>query len=411
MKYLWIIDNENYKFNTYEKLLIFFQNDSNIILNYKGKDLSILYANLLKALLYGYNFNLFDSDFSEDEILKLTGTSYQEQSVSIKTTKFLDWEDVLVSLKNSKSNVILYTSGTTGLPKKVLQPLENLIREVRINEKHFNSIWGFAYNPSHMAGLQVFFQAIFNQNPLINLFDKKRNDIYELIDRQQISHISATPTFYRLLLPIEEICMSVKRITFGGERSSTKLYNQLNVIFPKAKFSNIYASTEAGTLLSSKGEGFYISESKKGLIKILENELLIHESLLGVVDDIILIEKEWYATGDLIEWIDKKQESFIFLSRKSEMINVGGYKVNPYEVEELINCIDGVKSSRVYGRKNSILGNVLMAEVVVKSNSEISEENIKKNLNVHLQNFKVPRKIVFVNDISKGRTGKLIRTL
>ena len=123
------------------------------------------------------------------------------------------------------------------------------------------------------------------------------------------------------------------------------------------------------------------------------------------------IKHQWYQTGDIVEVINENPFQFKFISRKTEMINVGGYKVNPYEVEELINCIDGVKSSRVYGRKNSILGNVLMAEVVVKSNSEISEENIKKNLNVHLQNFKVPRKIVFVNDISKGRTGKLIRTL
>jgi len=226
----WVNNGENVSFTTYENLLNFFQCDSKILLNYKGKDVSFLYANLLKALLYGYDYNLLDSDFSEDEIQKLMGFDYEEQWVNVQTTRFLDWNDVLVSLKKSKANVILYTSGTTGLPKKVLQPLENLIRDVRINENHIDSKWGFAYNPSHMAGLQVFFQAIFNQNPLINLFHKKKDDIYQLIDIEKISHISATPTFYRLLLPCKNICLSVKRITFGGEKSSAKLYEQVREI-------------------------------------------------------------------------------------------------------------------------------------------------------------------------------------
>lgn len=410
MRSFWIDNNENVSFSTYENLLNFVRGDSKILLNYKGNDVSFLYANLLKALLYGYDYNLLDSDFSDDEVQKLIGANYEEQWVNVKTIKFLDWKDVLVSLKKSKGNVILYTSGTTGLPKKVLQPVENLIRDVRINENHFDSKWGFAYNPSHMAGVQVFFQAVFNQNPLINIFDKKKDHIYELIDIEKISHISATPTFYRLLLPCKSTCLSVKRITFGGEKSNTKLHEKIREIFPNAKFSNIYASTEAGTLLSSNGEGFYISESKKDLIKICEEELLIHMSLLGVVRDTPLIDDEWYATGDLIEWIDDKKESFIFLSRKSEMINIGGYKVNPHEVEECLNCFDGVQSSRVYGRKNSVLGNILMAEVVFKSNVDLSEQKIKEFLSIHLQNFKVPRKIVFVDGLSQGRTGKIIRT-
>lgn len=410
MSCFWINSNEKTSFSTYEDLLSFFQEDSKILLNYKGKDVSFLYANLLKALLYGFDYNLLDSDFSDDEIQKLIGSSYEEQWVNVKTIGFVEWKDVLVALKKSEANVVLYTSGTTGLPKKVLQPLVNLIRDVRLSEKHSDSKWGFAYNPTHMAGIQVFFQAVFNQNPLINLFNKKRDDIYDLIDIEKISHISATPTFYRLLVPCRNSCLTVKRITFGGEKSSPKLYEQMGSVFPNAKISNIYASTEAGALLSSNGEGFYIPESKNELIKIYENELLIHRSMLGIVSDIDFIDNEWYMTGDLIEWVGRKQESFIFLSRKSEMINVGGYKVNPHEVEEFLNCFDGVQSSRVYGRKNSVLGNILMAEVVLKSDTDKNEQNIKEFLSIHLQNFKVPRKILFVEDLSQGRTGKVIRT-
>lgn len=410
MKNFWINNTENVSFSTYENLLNFFQADSKIHLNYKGKDVSILYANLLKSLLYGYDYILLDPDFSDDEIQKLMGSIYEEHLVNVTTVKFLDWEDVLTNLKESKANIVLYSSGTTGVPKKVLQPLANLIRDVRQGEKYCEHNWGFAYNPTHMAGLQVFFQAIFNQNPLINLFNCKRDSIYELIETEQISHISATPTFYRLLLPFRKTYLSVKRITFGGERSNSRLYDQMSHIFPNAKISNIYASTEAGTLLSSSGESFYIPETKKDLIRIHENELLIHKSLLGKVEDTSLVNNGWYLTGDLVEWIDAKHDGFIFLSRKSEMINVGGYKVNPQEVEEVLNNLDGVQSCRVYGRKNSVIGNVLMADIVWKNDTDGNEQTIKEFLSIHLQNFKVPRKILFVDALNQSRTGKIIRT-
>ena len=70
-----------------------------------------------------------------------------------------------------------------------------------------------------MAGLQVFFQAFENQNTLVNVFSLARNEVYSLIEKYSVTHISATPTFYRLLLPFEKEYSSVQRITFwGGEK-------------------------------------------------------------------------------------------------------------------------------------------------------------------------------------------------
>ncbi|MBF1591671.1 MAG: long-chain fatty acid--CoA ligase, partial [Prevotella shahii] len=115
-------------------------------------------------------------------------------------------------------------------------------------------------------------------------------------------------------------------------------------------------------------------------------------------------------SGDLIEWVDESVGLFKFKSRKNELINVGGYKVNPSEVEEVLNCVKGIQQSLVYGKPNSLLGNVLCAEVKLEDKSTLTELDIRQTLKDKLQDFKIPRRIKFVDNFSLTRTGKLKRS-
>ena len=83
--------------------------------------------------------------------------------------------------------------------------------------------------------------------------------------------------------------------------------------------------------------------------------------------------------------------------------------MNPGEVEVTITDIEGVKQALVYGKANSILGNVLCADVVLEPGAELKEIDIKKILGTQLQDFKIPRRIKFVDDILLTRTGKMKR--
>ena len=259
-----------------------------------------------------------------------------------------------------------------------------------------------------MAGLQVFFQAFENQNTLVNVFMKSRDEVYRLFSEKQITNVSATPTFYRLLLPFEQEYPHVQRVTLGGEKSDQHLYDAIRKVFPRAKINNVYASTEAGSLFASNGESFRIPEAIQEKIKVVDDELLIHRSLLGRSDSYIFTD-DYYHTGDLIEWVDKPNAVFRFKSRKNDLINVGGYKVNPEEVELEIMAIGGVCQANVYGKANSILGEVLCADVVMAPNVKLSEQDIRKRLSLRLQDFKIPRRIRFVEELSVTRTGKLKR--
>ena len=374
---------------------------------YKSSDVYSYFVNLIKAIASGQPLVLLDSDINPSEIDGLD-ESKVNVAESIAPTSFQNMDEVVAAVQNSKSEITIFTSGTTGQPKKVVHSIATLTRSVRIGDRYKGQIWAYAYNPTHMAGLQVFFQAFENQNTLVNVFNQPREYVYQQIREKGITHISATPTFYRLLVPFEQAYESVIRVTLGGEKSDQHLYDSIMKIFPNAKINNVYASTEAGSLFAAKGDCFQIPEAIKDKFKVVDDELLIHKSLLGSSDS-FKFTNDYYHSGDLIEWVDEIQGLFRFKSRKNELINVGGYKVNPGEVEVAILDIKGVRQAMVYGKVNSILGNVLCADVVLEPDFKLTELEIKKMLGSQLQDFKVPRRVKFVEEISLTRTGKMKR--
>jgi len=237
------------------------------------------------------------------------------------------------------------------------------------------------------------------------LFGLPTKEIHKEIKENGITHISATPTFYRLLLPCDETFQSVERVTSGGEKFNEKTIAQLKGIFPNAKITNVYASTEAGTIFASDNDIFTIKPEFAHLIRLSNDELLIHTSLMGSSDKNV---EEWYNTGDLVEKISDDPLKFRFTTRKSDMINVGGYKVNPIEVEEAMLSIPGVNNVRVFPKANSVLGNIICSEVV-RDNDGITEASIRTVLQSKIQEFKIPRIIRFVDELSTTRTGKIKR--
>lgn len=377
----------------------------------KSDDYYTVFKQIILSLLLGEEIILLDSDFTESELVNLTGFSeYKKFTKLVDKGSFsliLNKEMLIEKLRNIGDDwkITLFTSGTTGIPKKVTHNFKSISRFVKISERSINNIWGFAYNPTHMAGIQVFFQAFLNGNAIVRLFGLTPNEIHEEIKGNGITHISATPTFYRLLLPCEETFQSIERITSGGEKFNEKTILQLKRIFPNAKITNVYASTEAGTLFASDNDIFSIKPEYEHLIRVENDELLIHSSLMGSSEMKII---DWYNTGDLIEIINEMPLKFRFISRKSDMINVGGYKVNPLEVEEIMLTLAGIKDARVFSKPNSVLGNIICCEVIC-DNDQVSEISIRTFLQSKIQEFKIPRIIRFVDELSVTRTGKIKR--
>lgn len=405
---IFLVEERQSKPITFEKLFQDICKCSSVPKYFRFESLYDLYLHLIVAIINSNHIVLLDNDFSDEEIKKIVGdnTFLEESYVTSMNLSALTKEILLDKIFQSTAEITLFTSGTTGQPKRVVHKVKNFLSSVKIDSKFSESIWALAYNPTHMAGLQVFFQSICNFNTLINVFQQTKEYLITAATQFEITHISATPTFYRLLFPPDFNLPSIKNVTVGGEKSDALLIEKLKIIFPKAKLTNIYASTEAGALFYSNGDVFKIREEIAHLIKIESQKLFVAISLLGNIDNIA--QGEWYDTGDLVQIVTEQPLSFRFVSRSNEMINVGGNKVNPIEIESLLLTISGVRNALVYGKANSVLGNMLIAEIEVEK--EINTKDVRDYLSKNIQDFKVPRIIKIVDKIATTRTGKLKRT-
>lgn len=414
MEKLFLLYNE--QSYTYEQVLRDLQkmNSCSTYVYIKENQPYDVFFAIIHSLIYDYPIELLDGDFSEKELedLGVAQNDLERALQLIEPIHFQRIEEVVEKVLQAENwTLTLYTSGTTGRPKKVAHTFETLTRNVKRHSKFNDNIWAFAYNPTHMAGLQVFFQAFLNQNPIIYMFGQSMGKVTQLLIKNYVTNISATSTFYRSLIPYlqENEYPSLKRVTFGGEKYDVSLEEKLHRIFPNAKLINIYASTEVGSLFTARGDIFEIADEQRSFIQITEEkELCVHQSLLGKSAAIPLVDG-WFHTGDLVEMVDERH--FKFLSRRSELINVGGYKVNPLEVENLLVHLPGVVDVLAKSKKNSVTGELLVVDVVKSDavDGQQLKKQIKQYAAAHLQDWKVPRIIKFVDEIPRTRTGKKAR--
>jgi acyl-CoA synthetase (AMP-forming)/AMP-acid ligase II len=353
---------------------------------------------------------LFDTDFSADEILAL-GYSPERlaERVPLAAAPVITEESLArLAAGASRARLGLFTSGSTGLPKLVWQPISNLARGVRTGGRHVESVWTLAYNPTHIAGLQVFLQALANGCPLVDVFGLDRAGVLAALESEGVTHVSATPSFYRLLLPIERPLGRVVSVTLGGESSDQAFLQRLRALFPAARFHNVYASTEAGTLLVAEDDVFAIAPSLEGRVRLADGRVHVHRSLLGEFAGRGL--EEWYDTGDVVEITSESPLRFRIVARQRDWINVGGNKVNPREVEGVLEQHAAVARARVFGRSNSVVGSLLCAEIVLQPGAQVAEAQLREFAGTRLQPVKVPRMVRFVAELAATRTGKLSRS-
>lgn len=376
----------------------------------KSQNPFYIFAKIIHSIIFNYSIEILDGDFSEQELENMNiNKENLTQNIDLKFNKLIKTVEELIEMVKYSSemwNVALYTSGTTGYPKKNIHNFKSLTRNVRISQKHKSDVWGFAYNPTHMAGLQVFFQAFLNLNTIVYLFGKEHIYFKDSCNKYSITHISSTPTFMTFILSVsgEQSYSTVRRVTFGGEKLTNNILLKINYFFPNAKIRNIYASTEFGSLLESDGEIFKIPQKFSEFIKVVDKELLINTKLMNSN------EETWFSTGDLVEQFE--DGSFKFSSRNTDIINIGGYNVNLIEIEDLLLQLPFIQEVVIYSMPNNLIGNILAAKIVlIKGMDKQSEvlKNIKKYLRENLQKWKVPRVIEIVENIEKNRTGKKVR--
>ena len=323
---------------------------------------------------------------------------------------------------DGSTKITILTSGTTGKPKAVEHTWNSLVRPVRQGGAS-NPIWLLTYRPHLYAGLQVMLQFLLNYGTLVLPTEGAvADDLVSLAVENGVEFASATPSYWRWLMTTSNRDLlgqvPLKQITLGGEAVDQSTLDALAGIFPKTRLVHIYATTELGRCFSvTDGRAgfpkrFLEQISADGIeMKIDDGELVVRSANAMSGYDRTEMESpqvEWFRTSDLVRVDDDR---VFFVGRKTDMINVGGNKVYPLEVERVIRSVDGVADTRVYAETSSIVGELVKCDLVVQPGSDPDEveKAVRAATLANLQDYQCPRFISVVDHIPRTDAGKTNR--
>ena len=367
--------------------------------------------------------SLSDLNINIIPLVKTTESEYQEKLESVKPNwifSFDNQQNLLIEHVSSSSGadelfndvtqkgdtgLILFSSGTTGKPKVMIQNLTILISSINVPRKQKSLKFIILLMFDHIGGLNTLLNCIISGTPFVIPYDRNPSSIISLIEKHKVNILPTTPTFLNLMMMDESFSLtklqSLKLITYGTERMSEGLLKKLNSNLPKIKLLQTFGTSETGILKtkSKSSSSLYfkiIDDDKEYKIKNGELYLRSKTQVNGYVNhnNDNFLNDGWYATGDIVE---TDEDSYIkVIGRKNKIINVGGLKVLPKEIEDVINSVVGVDESMVFGEINSLVGNIVCAKVYTSLLETRGLKNeIKSVCRKNLDKYKVPVKFFF----------------
>lgn len=312
--------------------------------------------------------------------------------------------------------LVLFTSGSSGEPKGALHDFSKLLSKFHIRRTALLTINFLLFD--HWGGLNTLFHVLSNGGTVVALDNRIPDYVCELIEKYKVQLLPTSPTFLNMMVlsrAYERYSLnSLKIISYGAEPMPENLLKRLNLIFPNVKLQQTYGLIELGVMRSKSqengslwvqigGEG-YETRVVNGILEIKSDSAMI--GYLNAKSP--FTEDGWFITGDMVE---VNGNYFKILGRKSEIINVGGEKVFPQEVENVILQIDEIEDVLVYGESNSLTGKIVCAKIIY--NGSLDKKSlillIKKTCRLHLENFKIPIKISINEESFRSERFKKIR--
>jgi acyl-coenzyme A synthetase/AMP-(fatty) acid ligase len=326
---------------------------------------------------------------------------------------------------------ILLTSGTTGTPKLVQHTLQSLggalPTQPRSGER---TIWSTFYDIRRYGGLQIYLRAVLSRSPLVlSSAGEPTQDFLTRAAAAGVTHISGTPSHWRrVLMSGDAAILKPQYVRSSGEVADQALLDNLRAAYPQARIAHAFASTEAGVAFDVNDgragfpQAFLDDPSGAIELKVVDHTLRIRSGrnaarYLGDVPAVLVGDDGFVDTGDMVELVEGR---YYFRGRVGGIINVGGLKVYPEEVEAVLNADPRVRMSLVRARRNPITGAVVVADVVLAdpARSEApgaadAPDAVKNALldacRRSLAAHKVPAMLRFVPALEFTAAGKLVR--
>ena len=312
--------------------------------------------------------------------------------------------------------LVLFTSGTTGEPKAAVHDFLALLEKFKLRRKALRTLNFLLFD--HWGGLNTMFHILSNGGVVITTIDRNPENICKLIEKYKIELLPASPTFLNLMLLSGGYknydLSSLKIISYGTEPMPESTLKRLNKAFPDVNLIQTYGLIELGVMSSKskKDDSLWVKVGGKGYkTRIVDGILHIKakSAMLGYLNaSSPFTDDGWFITGDEVL---QKGNYIKILGRKSEIINVGGEKVYPQEVENVIQEMDNVAEVTVYGEKNSIIGNIVCAKIRLETNENKKQFiiKVKEFCRNKLETFKLPVKVLLSDENLHSSRFKKVR--
>jgi len=330
-----------------------------------------------------------------------------------------------VSCEPRTTEWVLLTSGTTGSPKMIVHTLASLMAPIDRSGGPAKDgvVWGTFYDIRRYGGLQIFLRAIMGRGSLVlSAAGESIADHLARLGAHGVTHISGTPSHWRrVLMSPEADRIAPGYIRLSGEIVDQAILNSLRSFYPRSAIGHAFASTEAGVAFEVNDCLAGFPASVLGIrrevgIRIVDDCLQIRSNgaasrYLDAKSGDLADEEGFVDTGDVVE---RRGDRYRFLGRRNGVINVGGLKVYPEEVEAVINSHPAVRMSLVRPRRNSLTGALVSADVVIKPSHEPEcpgnfETEILDICRKRLSAHKIPATIRRVSTLTVAGAGKLVR--
>jgi len=317
----------------------------------------------------------------------------------------IDSENELLKsfIATSAAGLILFSSGSTGRPKAILHDFERVTKKFLVQRDPVVAIPFLMFD--HFGGFNTVFAITASLGTVVSVEDRSVKSICEAIEVHQVSLLPTTPSFLNLMTAFNAHRIydlsSLRRITYGTEIMPQTTLTRLQGSFPNAKLQQTYGLSEVGVLGSkSRNDGsLWMRIGGNGFqTKIVDGILWVKSdfSMVGYLNaDSGFDDDGWFNTQDRVE---VEGEYFKILGRDSDLINVGGQKVYPAEIEDVIMKLSNVVDVAVSGESNAILGQIIIAKVVVKEPELVNDlkSRVRMACKKSLTAFKVPARVIIV---------------